>query len=107
MSKSARRTAANVITMPSMKSSPAAASTPAMTDSDIALRTSRLYVDEDREEGHGEHRAERRRIPPCPQCDATNAERVLAVAPESRLRWFRCRGCGHLWSVAPPVSSLP
>ena len=52
-------------------------------------------------------RAERRRIPPCPQCDATNAERVLAVAPESRLRWFRCRGCGHLWNVAPPISSLP
>src|SRR6186997_431123 len=41
-------------------------------------------------------RPERRRIPPCPQCDAANTERVVAVAPESRLRWFRCRGCGHL-----------
>jgi hypothetical protein len=52
-------------------------------------------------------RLERRRIPPCPQCDATNAQRVLTVAPESRLRWFRCRGCGHLWNVAPPISSPP
>ena len=50
-------------------------------------------------------RPERRRIPPCPQCDAANAERVLAVAPESRLRWFRCRGCGHLWNVAPPIKT--
>lgn len=53
------------------------------------------------------HRAERRRVPPCPRCDATNAEPVSAVAPESRLRWFRCRGCGHLWNVAPPILSLP
>jgi len=29
-------------------------------------------------------RLEHRRIPRCPQCDATNSERVLAVAPESR-----------------------
>jgi hypothetical protein len=50
-------------------------------------------------------RPERRRIPPCPQCDAVNAERVLSVAPESRLRWFRCRGCGHLWNVAPPIKT--
>ena len=53
------------------------------------------------------HRKERRMIPPCPQCDAANAERVPPVARESRLRWFRCRGCGHLWSIGPPTSSLP
>src|SRR5687768_17430877 len=29
-------------------------------------------------------RQERRRIPPCPQCDAADGERVLPVAPESR-----------------------
>jgi hypothetical protein len=51
-------------------------------------------------------RPERRRIPPCPQCDATDAERVEAAAPQSRLRWFRCRVCDHLWSIAPPTSSL-
>jgi hypothetical protein len=51
------------------------------------------------------HHPERRRIPPCPQCDAANAERVLVVAPESRLRWFRCRSCGRLWNVAPPIKT--
>src|SRR5205823_4756276 len=52
-------------------------------------------------------RLERRRIPRCPQCDATNSERVLAATPESRLRWFQCRGRGQPWNVAPPMSSLP
>jgi hypothetical protein len=42
-----------------------------------------------------------------PQCDGRNAERVVAAKPESRLRWFRCRGCGYLWSIAPPTSPLP
>ena len=31
----------------------------------------------------------------------------VAAAPESRLRWFRCRQCGHLWSITPPASPLP
>jgi hypothetical protein len=55
---------------------------------------------------HEPRRAERRRMPPCPQCDATDVERVPAVAPESRLRWFQCRGCGHLWNVGPPNRPL-
>jgi hypothetical protein len=55
----------------------------------------------------GPSRQEREGAPPCPQCDAADGKRVLPVAPESRLRWFRCRECGHLWNVAPPISSLP
>src|SRR5687767_5612804 len=30
-------------------------------------------------------RAVRRKIPPCPQCDGADGERVLPVAPESRI----------------------
>jgi hypothetical protein len=85
MPKSARRRTDNVLTMPSAESPTAMTIASGVTEDDIARRA---------------------RIPPCPQCDATNAERVVAAAPESHLRWFRCRGCEHLWSIAPPASYL-
>ena len=50
--KSARRTADNVLTMPSMESPPAAASAPGMTESDIARRAFELYCDRGRQDGH-------------------------------------------------------
>jgi len=100
--ESAGRQTDNVLTLPSLEPPAVGAIGSGVTENDIAGRALERHCDRGRE-----GRLERRRIPACPQCDATDAERVLAAAPQSRLRWFRCRGCGHLWNVAPPISSLP
>jgi hypothetical protein len=52
MAKSARRKTDNVLTMPSVDSSSAAAIAPSVKESDIARRAFELYCDRGREDGH-------------------------------------------------------
>jgi hypothetical protein len=52
-------------------------------------------------------REERRKVPACPQCDASNAECVEQPHRRAVCDGFGAEYANNLWSIARPTSSLP
>lgn len=50
---------------------------------------------------------ERRELPPCPKCYAQKPKRLEEIIANSKLRWFRCSQCSHIWNKGPKLAAKP
>ena len=37
---------------------------------------------------------------PCPNCGAADSKRRLDFSDESRVDYYRCESCGHVWTTS-------
>jgi len=50
-------------------------------------------------------KADRRELPACPSCEGP-AARLPDTSNSSRLRWFRCTWCRHIWCKGPKFPAI-